>query len=374
MCTANKRYRKELVNSSKQKRRFIILLGTILLALLINSSCEEPDPSVVAKGNRLLGIDITEAEDGDYDKAFIIAKNAGSEVVEISIFWDEIETSEGIYEPDPNYLAIANTYYPQNNTKVVIVISVIDTVTLRLPTYLDGVMFNAPEMIQSFKKLLDYIFTQIEDLDLISFSVGNEIDAYIGTNEILWNQYQQFFEEVSTYVKSKRTGLRIGTKATFSGITGLSAPYLQTINSLSDVVMVTYYPLNKDFTVKDPEVVENDFDTLTSLYEGKPISINEAGYQTSPVCNSSEEKQAQFIRNVFTAWDKHSSQIELIFFTWLTDLSEEKAEEFTSYYGLSTDEVFKEYLRTLGFRTYFKSGTDKKGFKAIKAEASKRGW
>lgn len=135
--------------------------------------------------------------------------------------------------------------------------------------------------------------------------------------------------------------------------------------------MVNYYPINSDFSVKDPSVVQTDIDELTSIYSGKIIFITETGYPSSSALGSSEEKQKEFIREIFKAWDKHKSQIKLINFVWLHDLSKSEVDLFTKYYGIST-QGFREFLRTLGLRTY--SGKDKQAFIALKAEAKARGW
>ena len=57
--------------------------------------------------------------------------------------------------------------------------------------------------------------------------------------------------------------------------------------------------------------------------------MQEAGYQTSAICNSSELKQAQFIDNIFHAWDIHKDQITLINFVRLHDLSTAEANDMT---------------------------------------------
>jgi len=46
----------------------------------------------------------------------------------------------------------------------------------------------------------------------------------------------------------------------------------------------------------------------------------EIGYPTSSYLGSSEEKQAEFIRQVFKAWDKHEGRICHMHFNSLHDL------------------------------------------------------
>lgn len=351
----------------------------ILILILVSLSCSEsadipataqyPETPDSLMGDRLLGIDITPAEDDDYDKAVVLAKSAGAEVASLSVFWDDIETSPGVFEPDPNWLEIANLYYPAQSLKVALVISVIDTNQKRLPADLQDEAFDDPEVIARFEKLLDYIFTQIPDLDLVSLSIGNEVDIYLGSNVRVWEQYETFYIAAIEHAHQLRPNLLVGTKGTLPGLTGDLRDHLESLNRQSDVILVTYYPLENDFTVKDPTVVKEDFQAITNQYPDKLIYFDELGYPSGAKCNSSEAKQAEFVRRVFAAWDVHLDQIGLVIFTWLTDVPPDSVREMENYYGLS-DKAFLEYLGTLGLRNY--SGTDKQAFTALKIEVGNR--
>ncbi len=80
--------------------------------------------------------------------------------------------------------------------------------------------------------------------------------------------------------------------------------------------------------------------------------------------------QRDFIKEIFKAWDKHRLQVKLIDFVWLHDLSRSEVDIFVGYYGVSA-KPFKEFLKTLGLRTY--DGKEKQAFTAVKAEAEIRG-
>jgi hypothetical protein len=95
------------------------------------------------------------------------------------------------------------------------------------------------------------------------------------------------------------------------------------------------------------------------------------GYPSSPELGSSDERQADFIREVFRAWDAHATAIRMIDFSWLFDTSESSAGDTGRYYGMS-GRRFSEFIRTLGLLTY--AGGQKPAFRALKEEASMRGW
>ena len=366
------------------------LLGTIACLVLLTTACRtatdippteilspqmteiNPD-NVLPKGNRLLEIDITDAENGDYEQSLALVKEVGAESVSLSVFWDEIETSPGVFAPDPNWLEVANLYYPSNGFSISLVISVLDTSETRLPADLAGKSFADPEVLSRFRTLLDYIKSQIPDLKLVSLAIGNEIDGVLGNDSGAWEQYGAFFTPAAEYARGLWPEVPVGTKIMFEGLIGSTSEYAWDLNQSVDVVMVTYYPLRGDFTVQDPEVILEDFDHISEMYPAKEIHFAETGYPTSEINNSSPQKQAAFIHNMFIAWDEHASQITVLSYSWLTDLPQVSIKEYEDYYGLS-DPAFAEFLLTLGLRTYPGNGKDKTGFQVFQAEAKARGW
>ena len=45
--------------------------------------------------------------------------------------------------------------------------------------------------------------------------------------------------------------------------------HVNTLNKISDVIMLTYYPLNKDFSFKDPSVIKDAFQNAVANSDGK---------------------------------------------------------------------------------------------------------
>jgi hypothetical protein len=219
--------------------------------------------------------------------------------------------------------------------------------------------------------MLDYAFAKIPDLDLVSLSIGNEIDASLGTDAQKWAAFTTFYAETSAHARTLRPNLVVGTKGMFDGVTGDSADYFQEINQYSDAVFVTYYPLNSVFTVRDPNTVHEDFEKLVNLYPEKEIYLLELGYPSSEVCDSTETKQAQFISETFQAWDTHAEQIKVINFAWLYEVSPDTVKGHEEYYGFE-NRGFAAYLGSIGFLNY--DGSEKSAYGRLKAEADARGW
>jgi len=371
-----------------QKSNWLIL--PLILLILVVLACDgsreinstsEPNSQVSSpalinvspKGQRILELDANAPENENYDSAMDLARELGAESIRLSVYWDDIEIKPGVYNPDPNWLAIANQYYSSQGLAISLTISVLDTTEVRLPDDLDGKSFSDPEILIRFKGLLGYIKTQLVDVDLIYLAIGNEIDGVLGNDPAAWKEYRDFFEPAAESARELWPDLPISTKVTYDGFTGSMMETSRDMYRNSDVVMTTYYPLNGDITVKDPDVILKDFQILADLFPKKEILMTEIGYPTSAENNSSPEKQAKFIHYMFQAWDEHSGQITVLSYSWLSDLPESSVRELESYYGLN-DQRFGEFLRTLGIRTYPGAGEDKIGFGTFLTETNARGW
>ena len=346
--------------------RFLVLL---LFSLVFPLSAAQAAP--LPKGERTLGLAVQPAQDGDYGHALALAQGTGVQSVTLALDWSRLEPAQGRY--DNTLLTIADSFYPSRHIAIDLVLRPINTSRLEVPADLRDKPFDDPAVIARFERLLDDVFAQTPHLTLNSLVLGNEVDAYLGQDTARWPQYQAFYQAVRAYARAKRPGLKVGVGATFDGLTGASRLPLQALNSVSDLIVATYYPLNPDFTVRAPSVSGPDLMRLCDLYSHRPVSLIEAGYPSSPDCGSSPAKQAAFVQSLFAAWDAHAAQIVSATLSWQTDVPPAAVAGLTHYYGVST-RPFAAFLGSLGLRTYPGTGQDKPAFVALKKEAQVRGW
>ena len=123
--------------------------------------------------------------------------------------------------------------------------------------------------------------------------------------------------------------------------------------------------------MRPPSVVSGDFAELVRRYPDRPIEVLEAGYPASPTCDSSDEKQAEFVTELFKAWDAQKDHISVVSYSFLTDFSPSEVDVFETYYGISNP-AFLAYLGTLGLRRH--DGSHRPAYDRFEAEASARGW
>jgi len=323
--------------------------------------------------NNIIGVDVSTFPQNasfDYDSCFALGVDLGMGSLGLFQNWTAIETAPNIF--NMTIFDIANYYYPLHSMPIDITIAAIHTNNLEVPSDLTTTTFDNPILINRFKTLLDSIKVHIPNIVLTSLVIGSEHDVYMGTNASKWSQYTTFYDSVSTYAKILWPGLKVATELTFNGITTYNA-FAQTLNTNSDYIGVSYYPLNNNFTVKPVSTIPTDFSTLVGLYPSKQIIFYQYGYPSSSTCNSSEALQAQFIAQTFKTWDTYASNVKMIDFTWLHDLDTATVNFYGTYYGL-TDTIFLEYLRTLGLRTWNGNGTDKASFTELQCQAKQRGY
>jgi len=306
----------------------------------------------------------------NYDSCFKVGADLGMTQVGVFQNWTSLETSPNTYSM--TLMDIANYYYPLHNMKIDLTITPIHTNKLEVPSDLTVTPFSSTVMISRFNKMLDTVKAHIPNLQLSSLVIGSEHDVYIGSNATLWTDYTVFYNAVCAHAKILWPGLKVATELTFNGITTFSSQ-AQTLNSNSDYIGVSHYPLNTNFTVKSPTTITNDFATLVALYPSKKLCFYQFGYPSSSTCNSSTTLQTQFIIQTFQAWDNYAANIYMIDFTWLHDLDAAQVIYWGNYYNL-TNPAFLEFLRTLGLRDFNGNGADKPALKELRCQAKARGF
>jgi len=209
----------------------------------------------------------------------------------------------------------------------------------------------------------------IVDTELPVIVVSNELDTFLAPDSEQWEAYQTFFEAARTRIRAHRPDSVVGTTITFNN--ALSADYLfaPDVIRAGDAALITYYPLDADFRVRDPGVAGPDIEAMVDAAGRKRVFFQEIGYPTSARLGSSEAMQAEFLENVFAALRQHPDRVIAANFLFLSDLPRPLVEEFGSYYGLEDNENFKAYLETLGWFT--RDGRARPAWEVFRREAGR---
>lgn len=359
---------------------FIFILSACSNGDKNNSSVIYPlAEAIPAQGTRILGLDIKETPSVTYASAYEQAVNIGVREVSLSLNWKLLEPDIGNY--DNTLAALIDSFYPLQTADFTLVLRPLDTPGPSLPSGLSGQTYDDPDVINAFENFLSNLHAQMPNLNtsgkLKWIQVGNEIDAYLGSDAVKWLQWQVFFNAAKIKIKSLwGSSVQVSSIIQFSTLTDNNKLPLY-LNLLPDLdnASLTYYPLNADFTMRPPSTVANDFDFMVKTIPNKNILLQECGYPSSPVNNSSETLQAEFISAVFKAWDKHSSRIHFIDLTWQYDVSANQVDQWVidfSMTGNTNENTFRGYLGTLGLNNY--DSTEKLALQRLRDELLARKW
>lgn len=304
-------------------------------------------------------------------EAFKMAFDAGARGQMSTATWHSLEPSQAGFNADEwrklnDAIQSAQTYALTEYVGI----QVINTNKREMPDDLAGLAFDDDKVKRRFHALLDKLI--LPNKGRIKYlSVGNEVDAYLRAHPSEWSNYRRFYEDAAAYAKSLDAQIQVGVTATGSGAFGESPAELRQLNAVSDVVILTYYPLQFDaqmvVTVRDPSVVQADFKRMLAFAGNKPLVMQEVGVPASPLNSSSEATQAAFVTQVFAAWKDAEGRIPFLNYFLLHDVPQKTCDDWGVYYELAGSPSFKAFLCSLGLRTA--SGQPKLAWAVFQNEA-----
>ncbi|MET0661437.1 MAG: hypothetical protein ABW110_25140 [Steroidobacteraceae bacterium] len=309
-------------------------------------------------------------------EAFDMSYTTGARGQFNSFTWATLEPTQGTYDAqkfDELNSAIATA---QTRGMVELVgLQVINTNSRDLPADLMALPFNDPAVIARFHALLDRVLTSAHRGQIRYLSIGNEVDAYLRVNPQEWPQYGAFYRDAVAYAHTLDPNVKVGVTGTADGALVHSPMELTELNSASDVVILTYYPLQfslqGDVTVRSPTVVASDFPQLLNFAGAKPLVLQEVGYPAATLNASSDALQAQFITNVFGAWRNANGKIPFLNYFLLHDFPQPLCDDLSVKYGAANNASFNAFLCSLGLRTV--NGTPRSGWNVLTTEAQAAG-
>jgi hypothetical protein len=340
----------------------------LALAILLITSSSAPLLADQADG-RSLGMAITAAQNGNSESAAMLAYAAGVTRAPITYAWGALEPEPGQYE-DGN-LALAALFFPAMGMSIDIAVTPIASNRLVMPKDLAGRDLDDPEVIRRYLELIEHVLLVLAGADVRLLLVGVEVDAYLGNDETTWEAYASFVAQVTPSIHAIQPELEVGVQSTTYSRMVDSAQWTG-IDAATDIVATSYYPLD-GLMARDPAEISGDFDALAALYPDRIIRIVEAGFPSSKGNGSSEELQAQFIHELFAAWDDHASQILSITLAVEHDYGPGYVDAISAFYG-EKRERYASFIGTIGLRHWDLDGNPKPAWDALMQETYARGW
>jgi hypothetical protein len=299
------------------------------------------------------------------ERRFNQSVEAGVNFIYYAPKWNEIEPSQGKYNFKDLDFHVAETV--SANIPLILNIRTIDTNQRSMPKDLASAKFSDRRVSERLTALITAMTPRLKGR-VTHVMIGNEVNSYFNTRNGEVSDYLTLYKTGADRFKELVPGGQTSVNFTFDALGSLNS-YLKPLLDASDFLSMTYYPANPDFTFRDPSVVDSEFSKIIASANGKRVLLQEVGYASSPLNNSSEEKQAMFVARIFDNLRRYSKDIIGVNFLFMSDLADETVDGFAKYYKMPNADRFKAFLKTLGM--FDDSGRPKKSWEVFRTEAQK---
>jgi hypothetical protein len=325
--------------------------------------------ATVAVRLQVLSVAASPAQGMSASDALSLVRSAGARGQGIDLHWPDLEPSPGVYDfTEANQIDMIQVNGP---FRIHVTLGVINTTVRQVPADLASATFDSGPMKTRFQTMLTALINQFGS-KMDSIAIGNEVDVYLSAHPAEWPAYADFYGEAAALVRMLNPSIKVGVTTTFGGATDAQiGPLIEGLNAVSDMFMMNYYPLNSNFTPRDPSAVASDFTKVLAASHNKPILLQEVGFPTSTALGSSEQLQAEFVTNVFSAWIQAGDKIQFLSFFLLHDDTPQDCQQIANQFLIS-DPNFVYFFCSLGLRT--SDGTDKLGWTTLKTQAQADGF
>jgi hypothetical protein len=315
----------------------------LILALLAACADSEPEAlpeesvhaaAVIARGGRVLAMDVGPGPGETREAAVAKAKAAGVTTVVLNYDWVELEPAAFQYQAAR--LIADNAFFSTapHAMSVVLNLRPIAGACRVVPPDLQNVAWSDPVMTTRFGYLLTWIRGHLPNVTVQVMSVGTEVDSHLAPAD--YPAYKVFFEAARSNAKAQwGAALPVGVAITWGALTtpGAEQAAILDLNEHADHVLTTYYGIGADLKVKDPYAgpVADVYAALWAVESsaktrGRTLDLLEVGYPTSAALGSSNAKQQTFLSTMFGIWDAYYPRINTMVLNWEMDLSEDSAQ------------------------------------------------
>jgi hypothetical protein len=311
-------------------------LAPVLLALLVGfgSTPALAAPSASNQAGTLSILSNPKSEpsttlQGWYDAAALVQQIGATGLFQ-SASWSDLEPTRDNYTLG----GLTDVLDTTSQQSLLVNLRVLNTTLNGTPGYLSSTSFDSPLMMTRFHLLIDRLKPHLNS-KVSYLAIGNEVDVWLSLHPEQWSAYKAFFADAVSYVHSVAPHIKVGVTTTYGGYAGGDKDTLLAFNSLADVWIVTYYPLNGRFVPRSPDAPMTELPWLVGQANGKQVVLQEVGYPSAAALGSSEQAQAQFVTNVFAAWRQLASRVPFLNIVLMHDISRSMCDGYAVSYGLS---------------------------------------
>jgi hypothetical protein len=251
----------------------------------------------------------------DIEDAYKVASTSGVGRTNLYIHWDQLEPEKGNFDwRVTDIMMKLNGKYNLNTT---LYFSVINADRLGpFPLWM-GNQLLGKSLEDNTIRVLDEILSRYENIDYVIF--GADIDYHLQRASATIPIYEEFFNNVSSEIKSNHPNVKLGNSMSLENIINKDmipggAFELTPKLAMGDFIAFSYKPTDVIGDInRTPREAIKDFEKTLEIFPSQKLAFFEISWSTSDFVNGNNQDQEQFIKSSLNFFEENESQIE--FFT-----------------------------------------------------------
>lgn len=325
--------------------------------------------SVTPRGRVLVGLDANPTPGDGFSevarsRSFERAVQAGMTYTSFLPKWVELEPSPGKY--NFGEVTFRTSMAERYDLPISLNVRVVDGGSKAMPGQYARMRFDDPKLAERLIAVLREMAPHFRGR-VRWIAIGNEIDHYFGAHRNEIDAYARLIERVLPAVRQSFPGALFTVNFSNQSTGDLQGRY-RPITSQVDFYSFNYYPLNGDFTMRDPDVAQRELMGMMNASAGRRVMFQEIGYSSGEKVNGSEERQAKFLANAFRTISEAGDRVMAMTVNWMSDLPDSVVNQLGDAYKLPNSDQFKTFLGTLGL--FDKNGRPKHAWTVFQREAA----
>ena len=251
----------------------------------------------------------------DIEDAYKVAYTSGVGRTNLYVHWNQLEPEKGNF--DWRVTDIMMNLNQKYNLKTTLFFSVINADRLGpFPTWM-GNQALGQTLEKDTIRVLDTILSRYEDIDHVIFAGDIDYHFQRATGSI--PTYIEFFDNVSSSLKTKHPGVKVGNSVSLENVINKGMEPGGTFEltpqfEMGDFIALSYKPTD---TVGDidrtPEDAINDLKKSLEIFPSHKLAFFEISWSTSDFVNGKFDEQSKFVKSSLEFFEENQSRIE--FFT-----------------------------------------------------------
>lgn len=265
---------------------------------------------------RAVGVTLNSGPGGEA-QAFEEFLEAGSNAIEAPQPWSTLEPARGRFRLG-DVAAIVRGVRSIPAMRIMAIPAAIETTERSVPRDLRHSRWDSPPMIDRYRTLLRRLASNLSR-QVRYVSIANEADVYLSAHPDELPAFLRFARVELAELHRLVPWAQGGVTVTYDGLTSERPGVARRLARLGETTIVTYYPLVHGYRMRSPRAPLRDIPRMVRLAGGRPLVMQEAGYSSASRLHGSPTAQANFVRNVFAAWDRLPRAIPFLNFYTLFD-------------------------------------------------------